>query len=118
MLIALILTGGDSVFVNPKVKKHVRRHVENKETRKEILNKVNQYEKTAKRFAKDQKNWSRNINELNSDRDAGKEEFVALFTNYLKARSVIDAEGLKSSYEIRTMLSEQGFSGASGSQNA
>jgi len=45
LLIALILASGDSVFINPKVKKHVRRHVENKETKKEILDKVNQYEK-------------------------------------------------------------------------
>ena len=99
LLIALILAGGDSVFINPKVKKHVRRHVENKETRKEILDKFNQYEKTVKKFAKDQKNWSRNLDELNSDRDVGKEEFVALFTNYMMADALKQYEKAKKDKE-------------------
>lgn len=107
LLFSVLFGGSESVFLDSKVKKHVRRHVEEKDTRKEILLIIKDFEKEGKKFRKSEKNWNKELVDLNANRAATHDEFKAFFQSYMIAKKVLNESGLSARIEIRDKLSQE-----------
>ncbi len=83
MIIALLLSlffgSPESVLMNPKFKKHVRKHVEDKTRKHEILDLTKAFEKEAKSQQKKEKKKVKEMNDLNTSRTTTVEEFEDFF---------------------------------------
>ena len=84
LLFSLIFGGSESVLMNPKFKKHIRKHVEEKERKQQILDLVKVYEKEAKRFHKKEKKKVKEMNALNADRTTSVSEFERFFKRVME----------------------------------
>lgn len=104
LLFSIIFGGSESVFLNSKVKKHVRRHVEEKDTRKEIQLIIKDFGKGAKKFRKQEKKWNKELAGLNANRAATSDEFRVFFQRYMEAKKVLHESGISARIEIRDKI--------------
>ncbi len=107
LLFSLIFGGSDNVLINPKSKKHVKKHVIQKETRKEILDIINNYEKDAKKFNKVKKKRKKEMYQMNSDRSVKGDDFREFFKAYMEERKLLDAHALESGIQVRVLISDE-----------
>jgi arsenate reductase-like glutaredoxin family protein len=107
LLFALIFGGGSqSVLLNPDLKKHIRKFVENKENKKQLLTITKSYEKEAKAFIKKEKKMVKQMGQLNSQRTTTEEEFREFFTNAITQYKEFQQKGLECRLEIQQLLTE------------
>ncbi|MCK5468667.1 MAG: hypothetical protein KAI99_09160 [Cyclobacteriaceae bacterium] len=107
LLFSIIFGGSESVFLDSKVKKHIKRHVVEKDSRKEILLIIKNFEKEAKKLRKGEKKWNKELVDLNANRAATSGEFRAFFQRYMEAKKVLNDSGLSARIEIRDKLSPE-----------
>ena len=106
LLFALIFSGSESVLLNTKVDKHIKRHVESPENKKQLLGMLKDYEKVAKAFRKEKKKFARELDALNANRDATEEAFSGLFKRYFSRQNEIDRLALKTRMKSQQLIAE------------
>ena len=107
LLFSIFFGGSESIFLNSKVKKHIKKHVEEKDTRKEIQLIIKAFEKEGKKFKKSEKDWNRELVDLNANRAATDDQFKAFFQRYMEAKKVLNESGLSARIEIRDKISPE-----------
>jgi len=89
LLFTLIFaTGSDSVLMNPKLKKHVRKYVEDKDRKSNILDLIKTYEKEAKLLYKSEKKKLKVMDDLNTSRSTTIKEFQDFFNGVMKEKMI------------------------------
>ena len=83
ILFSLIFGSSESVLMNPKFNKHVRKHVEDKGRKHKILDLTKAFEKEAKSQRKKEKKKVKEMNDLNTSRTTTAEEFEIFFDKLL-----------------------------------
>ncbi len=107
LLFSLIFAGGSqSVLLNPDLKKHIRKHVENPKNKNQILTITKSYEKEARVFNKKEKKMVKQMGQLNSQRTTTEEEFREFFTNAMIHYKQFQQKRLECRLEIQELLTE------------
>jgi len=107
LLFSIIFGGSESVFLNSKVKKHIKRHIVEKETRKEVLLIIKDFEKEAKKLKKEEKKWNKELADLNANRTATTGEFKVFFQRYMGTKKELHKRGMSARIEIRDKISPE-----------
>lgn len=106
LLFALLLGGSESAFLNPKVKNHIKKHVESPERKDEILTILKNYEGEIKSYNKAKKKMTKELELLNGDRDASDAAFKDLFRRFMNHQKRIDEIGLQGRLKIQALITD------------
>ncbi len=106
LLFTLIFGGSESALINAKSKKHIKKHVANKEVRNEVLGLIKTYEKEAKSFSKVKKKRKKELAQLNADRSTARDQFKALFSGYMDSKKELDQLAISNSFKSRQLISD------------
>jgi len=106
LLFTLIFGGSESALINAKSKKHIKKHVANKEVRNEVLHLIKSYEKEAKSFSKVKKKRKKELAQLNEDRSTSRDQFKALFSGYMDSKKKLDQSAISNSFKARQLISD------------
>ena len=108
LLFSIIFSNSSkNVFINEGLKKQVKKHVENKEIKKDILVQVRALEKKGKALRKKEKKLGKELSKLNSNRDATRGDFDELFEKYFKIYEDFHLASLEARLDVKDKLTQE-----------
>lgn len=104
LLFSLIFSSPESGMVNAKFNKHVKKFVDDKERKDQILILVKEFEKEAKVLRKKEKKELKELNELNSSSNTTTEQFKTFFSDLMKGKKIVDELRIKNRLKIQQLI--------------
>ncbi|TAJ03426.1 hypothetical protein DMA11_24145 [Marinilabiliaceae bacterium JC017] len=107
LLFTLIFGGNNSLYLVPKLNKHIKRNVENKADIKELQSLLKENRKQKKAFNKTHKGFIKEFKKLNACRNTSCEEFDAVFTKAMTERKHLQKTDAKMKVASTNYISEE-----------
>ena len=112
MLIALIISlllggGSNSPFADPNLLKYIKKTVEDKERKEQIVDLAKEYKQYVKDFAKEQGNGLKQLDEMFSSRETTAADFEAFFADWAGSHAVQEAKAIDGRMRFQKMITEE-----------
>lgn len=111
IVIAIFLGGGqETFFLTPKLKKHVKTYVQDKDRQKEIFVIMKESKKKQKAFTKTRKSYMKKYQQLNLNRNSTPEDHQELFVAYYEERQAIVDYSIAQEMAMKKITTEEEWS--------
>jgi len=106
VVLMLWLSSPTTFFLTPKLKKHVRTHVVEKERQKEIFVLIKPAKKKQNKFAKTREKYIKRSVKLNKNRNTTREQYNAIMPEYFEARKELHEFSISNEMAMRKITTE------------
>lgn len=108
IVLAIFFAGGqETFFLTPKLKKHVKTYVMEKDRQNEIFVIMKESKKKQKAFVKSRKSYMKKYNQLNLDRNSTLEDHKQLFVAYYEERQAIVDYSIEQEMTMKKTTTEE-----------
>ena len=106
-LAVIIFGGGESPYILPDAEKLIKKNIEDKDRKKEVLAYMKDYKKEWKALKKTEKKQTKSAAKLNKKRDADPKELANIFQQSRDQRNVLYDNLIKSRLAVQKLISDE-----------
>jgi hypothetical protein len=110
LLISMLGSGQETFFLTPKLKKHVKTYVMEKDRQKEIFVIMKESKKKQKDFMKTRKSYMKNYNQLTLDRNSTMKDHRTLIEEYYNMRQEVVDFSIDQEMAMKRITTEEEWS--------